>query len=77
MKLLPVASLLLLLLTTLEARPKPAGELWLVGGAWRGEKGEQRAVEPLEDSLLCDMAGHGPFFGSIPRRMEDASSSGT
>lgn len=38
MKLLPVASLLLLLLTTLEARPKPAGELWVMGSAWRGEK---------------------------------------
>lgn len=38
MRLLPVAPLLLLLLTTLEARPKPAGELWLVGSAWRGEK---------------------------------------
>lgn len=58
MKLLPVAPLLLLLLTTLEARPKPAGEPWLVGSAWREEKREHRAVEPSEDTLLCDVGGH-------------------
>lgn len=57
MKLLPAAPLLLLLLTTLEARPKPAGEPWLVGSAWRGEKGGPGAVEPLEDGLLCDVGG--------------------
>lgn len=38
MKLLPIVPLLLLLLTMLEARPKPAGESQLVESAWRREK---------------------------------------
>lgn len=57
MKLLPVAPILLLLLTTLEARPKPAGEpsRW---GLLGGERSKcVRAAKPSEDSLLLEVGG--------------------
>lgn len=47
MKLLPIAPILLLLLTTLEARPKPAGEPRPVGIAWRREKQACQGSEAL------------------------------
>lgn len=52
MKLLPVAPLLLLL-TALEARPKPAGEPWTVGIATGREKGMCQGSEALRGQLAA------------------------
>lgn len=77
MKLLPVAPLLLLL-TVLEARPKPAGEPWPVGVAWRREKQVCEGREALGGQLAARGEGTWCLFsGGIPRRMEDPPQHGT
>lgn len=69
MKLLPVAPLLLLLLTTLEARPKPAGEPWW--GVHEQERNENIGQWSSQRMVCCVTWGDRIFlFGSIPRRME-------
>lgn len=72
MKLLPLAALLLLILTALEARPKPAGELWWLGTAWSREECVCQGSEtpPLEEGLVR----HRALWG-IPKRMQGSTSS--